>query len=75
MSCTNKQCPLRDLCEKGQNEGLKGEYFEYKTLKGHDYLGNLRPTYSCDAFEKKKDVHQICDELYGKIEPIERLIQ
>lgn len=67
MSCTNKQCPLRNLCDNGRNE-----YFEYKTLKGHDHLGNLRPTYSCDAFEKKKDVYQICDEVYGKLEPTEK---
>jgi len=72
MTCINKQCPLRYMCEKGQNDTSKGEYFEFKTLKGHDTKGNIRYTHSCDAFEKKKDVHQICDEVYGKLEPTEK---
>lgn len=68
ITCTNNPCPLRYMCERG-NDTQTGEFFEYKTLKGHDCQGNIRYTHGCDHFEKKKDVHQICDEVYGKLEP------
>lgn len=71
ITCTNKPCPLRYMCERA-NDTQTGEFFEYKTLKGHDYQGNIRYSHGCDHFEKKKDVYQICDELYGKIEPTEK---
>jgi hypothetical protein len=58
------------MCERG-NDTQTGEFFEYKTLKGHDNQGNIRYTHGCDYFEKKKDIFQICDEVYGKLEPIE----
>ena len=69
-SCTNKPCPLRQMCGLS-NDTQAGEFFEYKTLKGHDYQGNIRYTHGCDHFEKKKDIFQICDEVYGKLEPTE----
>jgi len=46
-------------------------YYTKEELKGHDNLGNIRHTYGCREFEKNKDVHQICDEVYGKLEPTE----
>ena len=71
ITCTNKPCPLRYMCERA-NDTQTGEFFEYKTLKGHDTQGNIRYSHGCDAFEKKKDAFQICDEVYGKLEPTEK---
>jgi hypothetical protein len=43
------------MCERA-NDTQTGEFFEYKTLKGHDNQGNIRYTHGCDHFEKKKEI-------------------
>lgn len=76
ITCTNKPCPLRYMCARG-NDTQTGEFFEYKTLKGHDYQGNIRYTHGCDHFEKKKEMtltsfDDIQDELFGKKGTVKR---
>ncbi len=61
ITCTNKPCPLRYMCELA-NDTQTGEFFEYKTLKGHDNQGNIRYTHGCDHFEKKT-VNELREDL------------
>ncbi len=70
ITCTNKPCPLRYMCERA-NDTQTGEFFEYTQLKGHDKVGNIRYTYGCREFEKKKEMTQekkeIPKKMYDKI--------
>lgn len=49
------------MCELA-NDTQTGEFFEYKTLKGHDNQGNIRYTHGCDHFEKKT-VNELREDL------------
>jgi len=68
ITCTNKPCPLRYMCERA-NDTQTGEFFEYKTLKGHDTQGNIRYTHGCDHFEKKitQEKTEINKKMYDNI--------
>ena len=60
------------MCAKAKSESKVIEFFQYETLEGRNVDGTPRESYTCKGYEKAKTVHQIADEVYGKLEPTEK---